>query len=158
MDKKLKIGIGIGIFAAAVVVAAAVFLRHRPMLQPADNPRVMSISVTVGQGGETYDYDIPESGISDELNDALISLFLSAEMRNSLLPRPQSYTVLDDSVYIMVQVSLERSFMRVNLCTAPDYNSAQFGDAHYHIVDHQKLYQDVYGLLSGVMPAYAAKR
>lgn len=157
MKKKWKIGIGIGILAAVVVVAAAVFLRHKPMLQPADNPRVVSIEVIVGQDGETYDYDIPESGISDELNDALISLFLNTEMRNGLLPRPESYNIADGSVFITIKVLLGHSSMRVNLSNGPDYSSAQF-DAHYHIVDHQELYQNVYGLLSDVMTDYAVKR
>lgn len=158
MNKKLKIGIGIGVAAAVVIVAAAVFLRHRPMIDPADHPRVVSIGVTVGQDGETYDCDIPESGISDELSDALISLFLNTEMRNSLLPRPESYDIANGSVFITVKVSLEHSSMRVNLGNGPDYSSAQFGDTHYHIVNHQELYQDVYGLLSGIMTDYAVKR
>lgn len=157
MTKKQKTGIGIGIFAVTVIVAAVVLLRHRPMIAPADHPRVVSIGVIVGQDGETYDYDIPESGISDELNDALISLFLNTEMRNSLLPRPESYTIADGSVFITIKVSLEHTSMRVNLSNGPDYSSAQF-DAHYHIVDHQELYQNVYGLLSDVMTDYAVKR
>lgn len=158
MNKKLKIGIGIGVAAVVVIVAAAAFLRHRPMIDPADHPRAVSIGVIVGQDGETYDYNIPQSGISDELNDALISLFLNTEMRNRLLPRPQSYHIADGSVFITVKVPLEHSSMRVNLSNDPDYSSAQFGDTHYHIVDHQKLYQDVYSLLSDVMTDYAVKR
>ena len=158
MTKKQKTGIGIGIFAVAVIVAAVVFFRHRPMIDPAEHPRVVSIGVIVGQGGESYDYNIPESGISDELNDALISLFLNTEMRNRLLPRPQSYNIADGSVFITIKVSLEHSSMRVNLSNGPDYSSAQFGDTHYHIVDHQELYQNVYGLLSDVMTDYAVKR
>lgn len=158
MKKKWKIGIGIGIFAAVIIVAAVVFFRHRPMIDPADHPRVVSIEVTVGQDGETYDCDIPESGISDALNDALISLFLNTEMRNGLLPRPESYNIADGSVFITIKVLLEHSSMRVNLSNGPDYSSAQFGNTHYHIVNHQELHQDVYGLLSDVMPDYAVKR
>lgn len=157
MNKKLKTGIGIGIFAVVAIVAVLVFFRHKPMIKPADNPRVVSIGVIVGQDGETYDYNIPESGISDELNDALISLFLNTEMRNRLLPRPQSYDIANGSVFITVKVLLEHSSMRVNLSNGPDYSSAQF-DTHYHIVDHQELYQNVYGLLSDVMTDYAVKR
>lgn len=158
MNQKLKTGIGIGIFAVVAIVAALVFFRHKPMIKSADNPRVVSIGVIVGQDGETYDYNIPESGISDELNDALISLFLNTEMRNRLLPRPQSYGIANGSVFVTVKVSLEHSSMRVNLSNGPDYSSAQFVDTHYHIINHQELYQNVYGLLSGVMTDYAVKR
>ena len=48
--------------------------------------------------------------------------------------------------------------MLVNLSTNSDYNSAQFGDTHYQIVGHQKLYQEVYALLSDVISAHAIKR
>ncbi len=48
MNKKLKTGIGIGIFAVVPIVAALVFFRHKPMIKPADNPRVVSIGVIVG--------------------------------------------------------------------------------------------------------------
>ena len=40
----------------------------------------------------------------------------------------------------------------------PGYDSAQLGDTHYQIVGHQKLYQEVYALLSDVISAHAIKR
>ena len=162
ISKKWKAGLGVAVVAiAAAAVAAAVFFQSKPMLEEEIAPRVVSISAEIGRDGEIFSSDIPESGISDELNDALISLFLNAEMRNSLLPRPQNYTISDGSVYLSVNVSLERAdalSMRVNLSNSSDYNSAQFGDTHYAIADHQTLYQDVYDLLSDVLPAYEVKR
>ena len=159
--KQGKIVLGLAAVAAAVAVAAVIFFQSRPILGEENVPRVASISAEIGRGGEIFSYDIPESGISDELNDALTSLFLNGEMRNRLLPRPQRYTVSDGSVYLSVNVSLENTdalSMRVNLSNTSDYNSAQFGDTHYAIADHQALYQDVYDLLSDVLPAYEVKR
>ena len=161
ISRKWKVILGVVVVIAAVAVAAAVFFRSRPMLEGENVPRVASISAEIGRGGETFSYDIPESGISDELNDALTSLFLNAEMRNRLLPRSQTYTVSDGSVYLSVKVSLENAdalSMRVNLSNSSDYNSAQFWDTNYAIADHQTLYQDVYDLLSDVLPAYEVKR
>ena len=159
--KTWKAGVWLGVLMVAAVVAAAVFFRAKPMIEPVNNPRIASISATVGRDGETYDADIPESEISDELNDALISRFLHAEMRNGIFPYPQTYPVSDGSVSLSIKVSLDdadRLSMRVNLSSLPDYNSAQFGDSHYRIVGHQSLYQDVYALLSDVIPAYVVKR
>ena len=161
ISKKWKALGAVVVVIAAVAVAAAVFFQSKPMLGEGNAPRVVSISAEIGRDGEIFSSDIPESGISDELNDALISLFLNAEMRNSLLPRPQNYTISDGSVYLSVNVSLERAdalSMRVNLSNSSDYNSAQFGETHYSILDHQTLYQDVYDLLSDILPAYEMKR
>lgn len=101
------------------------------------------------------------AGISDELNHALCSLFLDVEMRPTFFPPPQIYEISDNSVNITIKVLLDNSeerSMRVNLCAVPEYNSAQFGDTHYHIVNHQELYQDVYNLLSDTIAVYAVKR
>ena len=160
IGKKRKVLIGIAVLAAAAV-AAAVFFQSRPMFGEENNPRVKFIQAEIGQGGESYSCDIPGEEISDELSDALVSLFLDAEMRNRLLPRPQSYHIEDGSVYLFIGVSLEQAedlSMIVNLCNRPDYSSAQFGDTHYRIVNEQALYQEVYDLLSDVLPAYAVKR
>ena len=128
------------------------------MFREENNPRVEFIQAEIGQGGESYSCDIPGEEISDELSDALVSLFLDAEMRNRLLPRPQNYYIEDGSVYLFIRVSLEQAedlSMIVNLSNRPDFSSAQFGDTHYRIVDEQALYQEVYDLLDDVLPAYA---
>lgn len=162
ISRKWMAGLGAAIVViAALAVAAAVFFRSRPMLGEENAPRVESISAEIGRDGKTFSADIPESGISQELNDALIALFRSAEMRNRLLPRPHSYTVSDGSVYLSVRVLLDEGdslSMRVNLSNQPDYSSAQFGDVHYVIPDHQTLYQEVYDLLSDVLPAYEVEQ
>lgn len=154
IGKKGKVLIGIAVLAAA----AAVFFQSRPMFREENNPRVEFIQAEIGQGGESYSCDIPGEEISDELSDALVSLFLDAEMRNRLLPRPQNYYIEDGSVYLFIRVSLEQAedlSMIVNLSNRPDFSSAQFGDTHYRIVDEQALYQEVYDLLDDVLPAYA---
>ena len=155
IGKKGKVLIGIAVLAAAAV-AAAVFFQSRPMFGEEHNPHVEFIKAEIGQGGESYTCDIPGEEISDELNDALVSLFLDAEMRNRLLPRPQNYYIDDGFVYLFIKVSLERGpSMMVNLSNRPDFSSAQFGDTHYRIVNEQALYQEVYDLLDDVLPAYA---
>lgn len=103
IGKKGKVLIGIAVLAAA----AAVFFQSRPMFREENNPRVEFIQAEIGQGGESYSCDIPGEEISDELSDALVSLFLDAEMRNRLLPRPQNYYIEDGSVYLFIRVSLE---------------------------------------------------
>ena len=154
IGKKGKVLIGIAVLAAA----AAVFFQSRTMFREENNPRVEFIQAEIGQGGESYSCDIPGEEISDELSDALVSLFLDAEMRNRPLPRPQNYYIEDGSVYLFIRVSLEQAedlSMIVNLSNRPDFSSAQFGDTHYRIVDEQALYQEVYDLLDDVLPAYA---
>lgn len=152
---KVKISVLIAGFILAVTVAAAVYLPNKPMVEQINNPHIVSISATVGQGGKTFNYDIPKSKISNELNDTLISMFLNSEMKAAFFPPPPTYTISDDSLYVTIKVSLDNhdfSSMRVNLCTDPQYDSAQFGDTHYHIINHQKLYQNVYDLLCGIIP------
>lgn len=161
MYKRLKLCFGIIIFIAVVTVAAVMFFQNKPIVERVSNPRIAFISATVGQDGAAYDCDIFESDISDELNGALISLFLKSEMKRTCFPPSQIYTVSEDSVYITIKILLGNSDsppMFVNLCTIPQYNSAQIGGTYYHIIDHQKLYEDVYGLLSNVISTYAEKR
>lgn len=146
------------VLVVLVAVAAAVFFRAKPMLDPADTPQVRSISVTYEDGGETYDCDIPQEDISQELNDNLVALFQGAEMRNTLFPPSNVYTVEPDSVYISVWVGLGEESMRVNLCTNSTHTAAQFGDTYYAIVDGQDLYQQVYDLVSPLLADYAVKR
>jgi len=160
MQKKLKIIFSLG-GLLIVSVMTIMFFQSKPMVKRLNNPRIASISVTIGKDGETYDCDVPIEGISDELNDALSSLFLHTEMRHTFFPPPQVYEISDDSVNITIKVWLDNSedaSMRVNLCTNPQYNSAQFGNTHYHILKHEKLYQDVYNMLVDVIPTYAVKR
>ena len=63
-------------------------------------------------------------------------------MRPRLLPRPQSFQVSDGSVALYIKVLLEDDDLFVNLGTDPQFCSAQFGDTHYAILDHQTLYQE----------------
>lgn len=155
MKKQVKIGLVLVVCIVVVAVAAAVFFRAKPMLDPAETSQILSINVTYEEGGETNVCDIPQEGISQELNDKLMALFQGAEMKNTLFPPSGVYHVTPDYVYISVWVELSEGSMRVNLSTTPDYTSAQFGDTHYAIVDGQDLYQQVYNLVSPLMTEYA---
>lgn len=155
MKKQVKIALILVVCIVVVAVAAAVFFRAKPMLDPAETPQLLSISVTYEEGGETNVCDIPQEDISQELNDKLTALLQGAEMRNTLFPPSGVYHVTPDYVYISVWVGLNERSMRVNLSTTPDYTSAQFGDTHYAIVDGQDLYQQVYDLVSPLMAEYA---
>lgn len=141
-----------------VAVAAAVFFRAKPMLDPEETPQIRSISVTYEDGGETYDCDIPQEGLSQALNDELMALLQGTEMRNTLFPPSGVYTVTPDYVYMSVWVGLGEGSMRVNLSTNSSYTSAQFGDTYYAIVDGQDLYQQVYDLVSPLFAEYTVKR
>ena len=156
--KKWEAGLGIGVVLLVVIGVSAVFFRSKPMIEPADHPQISFISATVEQQGKTYDCDVPEGELPEEVKDALIALFLRTEIRNTLFPPPQTYTVSDDSVFICVKVQLDNAALYMNLCSHSDYNSAQFGDTHYDIVDHQTLYQDVYPLLSDVISTHMVER
>lgn len=146
-----RFGICFGIIVIAITVTVAIFFKHRPMIEPMNNPYISFINVTIKEDEEVRRLHIPGNEVSDELADNLISIFLNTKIRNRLLPPPRTYQVLDGSTYITVDVELENAetlSMLVNLCSRPQYNSAQFGDTHYYIVDAQKVYEDVYGLLS----------
>ena len=89
------------------------------------------------------------------MEDALAALFLGAEMRPRLLPRPQSFQVSDGSVALYIKVLLEDDDLFVNLGTDPQFCSAQFGDTHYVILDYQTLYQEAWALLEDTVTAQA---
>ena len=144
------------VLVALVAVAAAAFFRSKPMLDPADTLQVRSISADYWNGGETYHCDISQENIPQKLSRDLVSLFQGFTIRNTLFPRPNTYTVEPDSVYISIQVGLAEGSMRVNLSTNSAYTSAQFGDTHCSIVDGQDLYQKVYDRLSPLLVAHGS--
>lgn len=144
------------VLVVLVAVAAAAFFRSKPMVDPADTLQVRSISADYWKGGETYHCDISQENIPQKLSRDLVSLFQGFTIRNTLFPRPNTYTVEPDSVYISIQVGLAEGAMRVNLSTNSAYTSAQFGDTHYSIVDGQDLYQKVYDRLSPLLVAHGS--
>ena len=144
------------VLVALVAVAAAAFFRSKPMVDPADTLQVRSISADYWNSGETYHCDISQENIPQKLSSDLVALFQGVTIRNTLFPRPNTYTVEPDSVYISIQVGLAEGSMRVNLSTNSAYTSAQFGDTHYSIVDGQDLYQKVYDRLSPLLVAHGS--
>ena len=144
------------VLVALVAVAAAAFFRSKPMVDPADTLQVRSISADYWNSGETYHCDISQENIPQKLSRDLVSLFQGVTIRNTLFPRPNTYTVEPDSVYISIQVGLSEGSMRVNLSTNSAYTSAQFGDTHCSIVDGQDLYQKVYDRLSPLLVAHGS--
>lgn len=152
---KKPLGI-VAVLVVLVAVAAAAFFRSKPMVDPADTLQVRSISADYWNGGETYHCDISQENIPQKLSRDLVSLFQGFTIRNTLFPRPNTYTVEPDSVYISIQVGLAEGSMRVNLSTNSAYTSAQFGDTHYSIVDGQALYQKVYDRLSPLLVAHGS--
>ena len=161
MKRKQKIWYWAILFLLVIVAAAAAFFREKPMIKQDNNPQITFISATFEKDGSTYDADIPGEEIPQQLNDALTSLFLEAKIRNRFFIPPQNYTVSENSVYFTIKVSLEQAdtlSMLVNLCNLPSYNSAQFGDTHYHISGQEELYEKVYDLLEDTISVYAVKR
>ena len=152
---KKPLGI-VAVLVVLVAVAAAAFFRSKPMVDPADTLQVRSISADYWNGGETYHCDISQENIPQKLSRDLVSLFQGVTIRNTLFPRPNTYTVEPDSVYISIQVGLAEGSMRVNLSTNSAYTSAQFGDTHCSIVDGQALYQKVYDRLSPLLAAHGS--
>lgn len=150
--------LGIVAVVVLVAVAAAMFFRAKPMLDPAETPQVLSIFANYEDGGEAYSCAIDQEDIPQEVNNELVALFQRAEMRNIRFFRPQSFTTDQGSVYFNIWVGLDRGSMLVNLSTNSDYISAQFGDTHYAIVNGQDLYQKVYDLVSPLLADYAHKR
>ena len=133
---------------AGIILVLSIVFRSKSMIKMEDHPYIASIDMTMGQDGETHEYSLSQGEISDELNDALISLFLNAKMRNTLLGPPQIYSVTDDSVWISIKISLDTFSIRVNLSTKSEYNYAQCGETNYRIVGYEKLYQNVYDLIT----------
>lgn len=154
MNKKVKIGLVVAVCVVVVAVAAALFFRAKPMLDPDETHQIISISVTYEEGGEAKVCDIPREGLSQALNDELMALLQGTEMRNTLFPPSGVYQVTPDYVYMSVRVGLSEGSMRVNLSTNSTYTSAQFGDTYYAIVDGQDLYQQVYDLVSPLFAEY----
>lgn len=144
------------VLVVLVAVAAAAFFRAKPMLDPADSPRISLISADYENGGESYRSTMEQADISQNLNNQLVALFQGTQMRNVRFLRPQSFHMEPGSVYLNVWVETDRGSMLVNLSTNSDYNSAQFGDTHYAIRDGQGLYQKVYALLSPLLAAHSS--
>ena len=148
----LKKRVWIYIFIASIAIVAVIFFEDKPMIEAENSPEISFISLTLKEDGMIQTFDVPGSELSDELADNLISLFLDARIRNRLFPPPQSYEITDGSRHVTIKITLENAktlSMFVNLCSTPQYNSAQFDDTHYTIINHQHLYEDVFHLLSG---------
>ena len=139
------------VLVVLVAVATAAFFRSKPMLDPADSPRISLITADYENGGESYRSTMEQTDISQNLNNQLVALFQGTQMRNVRFLRPQSFRMEPDSVYLNVWVETDRVSMLVNLSTNSDYNSAQFGDTHY-----QDLYQKVYDRLSPLLVAHGS--
>ena len=146
----------VAVLVVLVAVATAAFFRSKPMLDPADSPRISLITADYENGGESYRSTMEQTDISQNLNNQLIALFQGTQMRNVRFLRPQSFRMEPDSVYLNVWVETDRASMLVNLSTNSDYNSAQFGDTHYAIVNGPDLYQKVYELLSPLLVAHGS--
>ena len=146
----------VAVLVVLVAVATAAFFRSKPMLDPADSPRISLITADYENGGESYRSTMEQTDISQKLNNELVALFQGTQMRNVRFLRPQSFRMEPDSVYLNVWVETDRGSMLVNLSTNSDYNSAQFGDTHYSIVDGQDLYQKVYDRLSPLLVAHGS--
>lgn len=141
----------IAFIVASIVIVAVIFFEDKPMIKAESSPDISFISLTLNEDGRISTFDVPGSEISDELADNLISLFLNTRIRNRLFPPPQSYEIVDGSRHISIKITLKNAktlSMFVNLCNDPQYNSAQFGDTHYTIINHQQVYEDVFHLLS----------
>lgn len=152
---KKPLGI-VAVLVVLVAVATAAFFRSKPMLDPADSPRISLITADYENGGESYRSTMEQTDISQNLNNQLIALFQGTQMRNVRFLRPQSFRMEPDSVYLNVWVETDRGSMLVNLSTNSDYNSAQFGDTHYAIVNGPDLYQKVYDRLSPLLVAHGS--
>ena len=146
----------VAVLVVLVAVATAAFFRSKPMLDPADSPRISLITADYENGGESYRSTMEQTDISQNLNNQLITLFQGTQMRNVRFLRPQSFRMEPDSVYLNVWVETDRGSMLVNLSTNSDYNSAQFGDTHYAIVNGADLYQKVYDRLSPLLVAHGS--
>lgn len=144
------------VLVVLVAVATAAFFRSKPMLDPADSPRISLITADYENGGESYRSTMEQTDISQNLNNQLITLFQGTQMRNVRFLRPQSFRMEPGSVYLNVWVETDRASMLVNLSTNSDYNSAQFGDTHYAIVNGADLYQKVYDRLSPLLVAHGS--
>ena len=135
-------------------------MKHRKRMLPIAAVLVALVAVSISadywNSGETYHCDISQENIPQKLSSDLVALFQGVTIRNTLFPRPNTYTVEPDSVYISIQVGLAEGSMRVNLSTNSAYTSAQFGDTHCSIVDGQDLYQKVYDRLSPLLVAHGS--
>ena len=153
--KRRTVILGVAVILVLTAAAGAFYFRSRPMLEPDSAPRVQFIHAYLGRGETSYACDISGEELPDGVEDALAALFLGAETRPRLLPRPQSFQVSDGSVALNIRVLLEGDDLFVNLGTDPQFCSAQFGDTHYMILDHQTLYQEVWALLEDTVTARA---
>ena len=146
----------VAVLVVLVAVATAAFFRSKPMVDPADSPRISLITADYENGGESYRSTMEQTDISQKLNNELVALFQGTQMRNVRFLRPQSFRMEPGSVYLNVWVETDRGSMLVNLSTNSDYNSAQFGDTHYAIVNGPDLYQKVYDRLSPLLVAHGS--
>ena len=153
MKRSLHKQVCILIASIVAFIVIVIFFEGKPMIEAENSPEISFISLTLKENGRISIFDMPGSEVSDELADNLISLFLNVRIRNRLFPPPQSYNIVDGSRHVSIKIRLENAktlSMFVNLCNDPRYNSAQFGNTHYTIINHQQLYEDVFHLLSEI--------
>lgn len=134
---------------AVIVVAMTSFayFKDKQMIRSNDNPEIRLISVDYKKDGIYGTLDLSKNEISKDLNDRLVSIFKNVKIRNKILPVIRSHAVLEGDTHITVKVDLENSSLFVNLHNDSQFSSAQFYDKYYHIVNAERVYEDVYSLL-----------
>lgn len=141
------------LFLTAIVVAMTSFIyfRDKPMIRSNDDPEIRLICVDYKKDGIYGTLDLSKNEISKDLNDCLLSILKNVKIRNRLLPAIKSHTVLEGDTHITVKVDLDNSSLFVNLHNDSQFSSAQFNDRHYHIVNSENVYEDVYRLVSDLL-------
>ena len=81
----------VAVLVVLVAVATAAFFRSKPMVDPADSPRISLITADYENGGESYRSTMEQTDISQKLNNELVALFQGTQMRNVRFLRPQSF-------------------------------------------------------------------
>lgn len=135
------------LIVTVVAMTSFVYFRDKQMISSNDDPEIRLISVDYKKDGIYGTLDLSKNEISKDLNDRLVSIFKNVKIRNKLLPAIKSHTVLEGDTYITVKVDLDNSSLFVNLHNDSQSSSAQFNDKHYHIVNSESVYEDVYSLL-----------
>jgi len=112
------------------------------MISPKNRPEVTLIQIDSNKDGQSSHINI-----SYELNENLLSILYDTNIRNKMIPLPNSYTLYDGSTYITIKISADDAIINIYLCNDKQYSYVEINANHYWVVNAEDVYENVYRVL-----------
>jgi len=137
----------ISILGIIVVIFSVIYFKSKLMISPKNRPEVTLIQIDSNKDGQSSHINISYDEISDELNENLLSILYDTNIRNKMIPLPNSYTLYDGSTYITIKISADDAIINIYLCNDKQYSYVEINANHYWVVNAEDVYENVYRVL-----------